>query len=304
MRFGVRLLIAAAVTSAAAAPVRAQDLTPGAYTPAPVGVNFGGVSYTFSSGDISFDPSLPVEEGRARLNTTVFTLGRVLNVGGRFANVLIAVPLLEGHLQGRLLGQFQEVDRFGLADPQVRFGFNLWGAPAAELGEFARQRRRGVLGASLTVAMPLGQYDSARFINVGTNRWSFKPELGLSRTWDRWTFEAYAGVWLFTENDEFVGGRTRTQNPLFSSQFHVYYTFQPGLWLAFNGNFYSGGRTSVDGGANFDFQKNSRAGTTVSIPVGRRNSFRVAASAGAYTTIGADFRSVSVAYQHIWGGGF
>jgi len=282
---------------------QAQELTPGAYTPTPINVNFVGVSNSLSHGDLTFDPALPIEDANATIDTTIFTAGRSINVAGRMSNIVLAVPLATGSVKGRYLGEDVSVDRTGLADSQVRLAINLYGAPALTLTDFIRQKRRTVLGASLTTVWPLGQYDSNKVVNLGTHRWAFKPELGVSRTVGHWTFEGYAGVWLFATNDHFAGGRVRTQQPLTSFQFHVEYQFRPRLWVAFNSNFYSGGRTSIDGVKNVDFQKNSRLGGTLSVPVGQRQAIKAAVSKGAVTTIGADFLSLSAAYQYTWGGG-
>jgi hypothetical protein len=107
------------------------------------------------------------------------------------------------------------------------------------------------------------------------------------------------GVWLFTDNPDFVG-RVRSQAPLGSGQIHVGYRFQPGLWLAGDVNFYFGGRTTVDGVANLDLQKNSRVGATLSWTLDRRQAFRFAVSRGAITNIGADFTSIVVGYNLAW----
>jgi len=110
-------------------------------------------------------------------------------------------------------------------------------------------------------------------------------------------------VWFFTDNKDFYGGKTREQAPLGSAQVHVLYTFKPRLWLAVDANYYTGGRTKVDGRLNLDFQKNSRTGATFSFPLGSRQSLKLAFSRGAYTTIGADFTSLVAAYQYLWGAG-
>lgn len=294
--FCVASLISARVAAA-------QELEPGAYTVSPVGVNFVGTSYSFSRGDVTFDPSLPVEQASATLNSLALSYGRALNVVGRSGTVLVALPIIGGHVNGLYLGQFTQVDRQGLGDLRIRFGMNLVGAPAMTAKELAQTGRRTLLGASVTIIAPTGEYDDQRVINLGTNRWAFKPELAVTHITGRhWMFEVYGGAWLFGDNDDFLGGLVRSQRPLGSLQFHVRYTFRPGLWLSFNSNFYSGGRTSVEGKLNLDFQKNSRVGGTLSWPLDRRNVLKLAVSRGAYTTIGADFTTLSVAYNHAWGG--
>ena len=166
--------------------------------------------------------------------------------------------------------------------------------------EYGAYDRRGIVGVSLTTVMPLGQYDSTKLINIGNNRWSFKPELGLSRAYGKWIVEFMVGVWLFTDNTDFLGGRTRQQDPIVATQFHLTYRFKPGAWLAADANYYTGGRTTIGGKQNFDLQRNSRIGATYSRALDRHNSIRASVSRGAYTTIGADFTSVAVGYNYAW----
>ena len=166
--------------------------------------------------------------------------------------------------------------------------------------EFASYRQGRIVGVSLTVAMPLGQYDSAKLINLGTNRWSFKPELGYSGTLGKWVLEVMAGVWLFTDNTDFLGGRTREQDAIVATQFHLTYKFRQNMWLAADANFYRGGRTTIGGRQNLDLQRNSRIGATFSKGLTRRQAIRVSVSDGAFTTIGAAFTSVAVGYNFAW----
>ena len=140
-------------------------------------------------------------------------------------------------------------DLSGIADPQVRFAVNLIGGPALRPLEFSRHKPETTLGASLTVSAPFGQYDPSRLINLGTNRWAFKPELGISQPVGDWAFEFYAGVWLFTDNNDFFGGQVKRQDPLASYQVHVVYTVRPRLWAAVDFTYYAGGSTTVNGRA-------------------------------------------------------
>ncbi len=284
----------------AAAPAAGQQLDPGAYTPAPVGVNVLAVGNTVQGGDVTFALNLPIEDASATIDISTIGYVRSLGLWGRSANIGVGLPYLLGNLDGLLLGQYQKVHRSGLGDLQARFSVNLAGAPAMTPRQFADYRPRTVVGASLTVVAPTGQYNSAKLINIGTNRWSFKPEIGITLTAGPWRTEVFAGVWLFTDNRDFAGGLTRQQNPIFSTQFHFTRTFRRGLWAAFNANFYTGGRTTVGGTHNLDLQRNSRVGATLALPVGRAQSLRIAYSRGAYTTIGADFDSLGVSYTYAW----
>ena len=279
-----------------------QELDPRAYSVSPVGTNIIVLGFGHSTGDLSFDPTLPIEDGEAKINAASIGYFRSIDFFGRSANVAVGIPYLWGSAQGKLGGEFQAITRSGLADPQLRFAVNLVGAPAMNLKEFAGYRQKTNLGASVVVVAPTGQHDPNKLINVGSNRWAFKPELGLSRSVGRWTLDLYGGAWLFTANKNFQG-QTKKQNPLGTAQFHASYNVRPRFWVSFSANFLTGGRTIVDGVNRLDFQRNSRVGTTVSIPLDRRQSVKIAFSTGAFATIGADFRSVAVAYQHLWGAG-
>ena len=278
----------------------AQELEPGAYTAAPVGLRVVVIANTFSFGDISFDPSGPIDQARSRINATALAYMRALNLAGRSGQIAVVLPIVAGHIEGRYLGEPADVARAGAGDARVRTAINLYGVPALDRTAFAAHRTRRSVGASLTVAIPSGVYSTNRLINIGNNRWAFKPELGLMHSAGRWTLEVYGGMWLFMNNESFYRGSLRTQQPIGSAQFHAHYAVRPRLVLSANANVYTGGRTTLNGRHNLDLQRNSRVGLTVvkSLPGG--HAVRAAISSGAYTTIGADFTSVSASWQRAW----
>jgi hypothetical protein len=282
----------------------AQQLEPRAYSVSPTAVNIVIANYGYSTGDLNFDPSVPIDNGSAQIHNVTAGYFRILSVAGRSANVSAVVPYVWGHLQGNVLGSFTQVYRSGLTDSFARFAINLYGARAMKLKEFASYRQKTNIGASVVVSAPTGQYDPARVVSIGTNRWAFKPEAGLSHAFrgTRLILDAYAGVWLYTANNNFQG-QTRTQKPILNSQFHLSYDIKPKLWLAFDANFYRGGQTTLANVERNDLQRNSRIGATVSFPLARRNSLKASYSAGAITRIGGNFQTVSFGYQYLWGGG-
>jgi hypothetical protein len=149
----------------------------------------------------------------------------------------------------------------------------------------------------------VGQYDETRVINLGTNRWSFKPELGVSKALGHWTLEGAAGVTLFTDNDDFFNGSTRSQDPLYSLQAHVVYGFPRGIWGSLDGTYFTGGRTTVNGTLNNDLQQNWRVGATLAFPVNVRNSIKLYGSSGVSARTGNNYDLVGIAWQFRWGGG-
>ena len=296
-----RIHVIAATILGCGVACAAQELEPRAYSVSPSEAKFGTVGFARSAGDIDFDPSLPIEDAHAVLYGTFVTLGRALDFFGRSANVALTLPYLWGDLDGKVNSDAQQAHRSGLANPAGRFSVNLCGAPAMDFEQFGQYRQKTNIGASVVVVAPLGQYDPARLVNIGTNRWGIKPEIGFSQRLGRWYVDLYLGVWLFSANDNYQG-RVRTQDPIGIAQVHLSYNLKPHLWIAFDANYYTGGRTSVDGGAGADLQRNSRLGATISVPVTKRQSVKFSGSSGAVTNIGADFRSIGVAYQYLWGG--
>jgi hypothetical protein len=278
---------------------RAQELVPAAFLPAPVGFNVVTVASNFSRGEIAFDPSLPVEEASARLGVGVLGVARTLGIAGRYANIGVGMPLVFGTVQGVVLGQAQRASRQGNGDLSTRVAINLYGGPALTGQAFAAYRAPTIVGLSLVVTAPIGQYDPSRFINLGTNRWSFKPELGLARRRGGWTIEGDFSATVFTDNPDYVGGRTRQQSPIIAFQGHLIRTFRPGLWIAADVNFWNGGRVSTDGQPALLEQRNSRLGVTVAVPA-RRHQLRASYSLGAYTTIGGDYHSLGLSYSYAW----
>jgi hypothetical protein len=282
-------------------PAAAQDLEPRAYAALPIGVNFVVVAAGRSSGGVVVDPSLPLEDVDASVGTVSVGYGRTLNIFNRTALIVAALPFARVKASGRVFENEQEISRSGLADPRIRLSINLLGGRAQRPRDFARTPRRTVVGASVAIAPPLGQYYPDKLINLGANRWSFKPEVGVSHVAGKWTLEGYGGVLLFTTNDAFyTGSSVRTQKPIVAVQGHVSYAFTPRIWTAVNATFYTGGRTSIDGVAKADLQRNSRLGATLALPIARQQSIKISTSTGATTRIGADFKTIGVAWQLTW----
>jgi hypothetical protein len=280
--------------------ISAQELDPRAYQPAPIGLNALTLAYTNSTGDILFEPSFPAEDVQANLHLEAAVYYRTFGLFGRFANSSLAVPYAAGHLNGRVEGISTEIYRSGLGDIRTRFAMNIKGTPAMTLPEFIKHRSKTNIGVSLTVSAPTGQYDSKKIVNVGQNRWAFKPEVGLSRFYKKWQMDIYGGAWFFTENDDFVGG-TQSQAPVGSFQFHLTYNLRPRCWLGLNTNFYTGGRTTINGVPGATKQNNSRIGSTLMLPLGKSHSIKVAVSKGVIATRGGNFTSVGAAYNYSWG---
>jgi hypothetical protein len=275
----------------------AQELEPRAYSASPVGVNFVVVGLTRSTGSVTFDPTIPITDVEAHLNIPTLGLGHTFGFWSRQALVTAGLPYVWGDVEGKVSEQQARITRSGLADLRLRFSVNLHGNPARTPQQFAKARRRGlIVGTSLMVQAPTGQYDPAKLINLGTNRWSFKPEIGISYPWKKFDLDLYGGAWFFTENSSFFpGGSLRTQDPITTFQGHVSYTNRRQMWFAVDGTWYQGGAGSTS-------QSNTRFGATLSLPLSKRQSLKVAYSAGATARTGSNFDTLGVAWQFVWFG--
>jgi hypothetical protein len=285
---------------AAAGIASGQDLEPKAYSASPVGAAFLVLGWARSTGGVLTDPTLPLTDVDATVHGVPLAGGYSFGLFGKLALVTGALPFGWADVSGRVFEEARTVTRTGLTDARVKFSVNLVGNPAMRARAFAKAPRRTIVGTSLTVTAPTGQYDGTKLINLGTNRWAFKPEVGVSVPAGRWDLDAYAGVWLFAANDDFfTGGLTRTQSRVVALQSHVSYTIKPRLWAAFDATWYQGGSTSVEGGAPTTDMNNSRLGATLSLPVGRSMSFKVAYSGGISVRTGSNFRTISVGWQFL-----
>ena len=278
-------------------PVRGQELEPRAYAANPVNIGFAVAAFGHSSGDVLLDPTVPVTDVSAKVESLVLGGGGTFALFGRTASASALLPYAWGTISGSVGEASQSVDRSGLADARLRFAINLVGGPALPLAAFVQRRPETIVGTSLTISIPTGEYASDKLINLGTNRWGFKPEIGLSHPAGRWTLELYGGCWFFTRNPAYFGGQTKDVRPLLSVQSHVAYTFKPRLWLAADATFYTGGRNVLDGQPGSERQESSRVGLTLSLPVWRTHSIKASWSTGATVRSGGDFDTITLAWQ-------
>jgi hypothetical protein len=286
--------------------LRAQDLAPRAYVITPIHSNAVILTWSLYNGSMDFN-GLPIS-ATGTYSVPIFSYYHTFSLFGRSANIVAAVPYAIGDFQGTAFGAEQHLYRSGLVDSDYRLSVNLKGGPAMPPREFVKWNQKVLLGVSLKVIAPTGQYDPTKLINWGSNRWSFKPELGYSQRWGKWVVDGYAGVWFFTTNHDFFsrnaffpGTRSQSQNPMAAFESHLSYDFKPRLWVSLDGNFWVGGATSLDGAENaLSKQENSRLGGTAAIPIGKHQSFKFSYSDGTYIRFGGNYQNLSVAWQYSW----
>lgn len=299
LAFSIMLLILASQA------VRAQDLSPRAYTITPLHSNAMNLSYNFYSGAIDFNVAA-ITDATGTYHVPSFSYYHAFSFFGRSANVTAGMAYGIGNFQGTILGTQQAAYRSGLTDTVVRLSVNLKGGPAMELPQFVKWKQKVLLGVSLRVSAPTGQYSANKLINWGSNRWGFKPEFGYSQRFrDKWVLDGYAGVWFSTSNPALIAypnpPEPQTLSPIGSFEGHISRDIKPRLWLSLDSNFWYGG-TATEGGVTNPKTKqiNSRLGATCSFPITKHTSVKASYSGGTYVSYGGNFQTVSVGWQYSW----
>jgi hypothetical protein len=299
---GALTRLSAALLLASVGVVSAQELTPRAYWPAPEGTNIAVLAYQRNTGDIVIDPSLPITGVESKIDYLQVGYQRFFSLFGRTATAQFNLPYADGFTEGFVENEFRQRTTTGLTDARLRLTINLRGAPAMDMAGFQALRNdpRTIIGASVIVQAPTGDYDDNRLINLGTNRWAIKPALGMIvPLHPTWLFEVELGVWLFGDNDDFLGV-TREQEPIVSTEIHLIKRIRPGLWASLDANYYAGGKTRIGPEFSDDLQRNSRAGFTLVFPVQGRHAVRAGYSTGISTRSGGDFEMFSLTWAYAW----
>jgi Putative MetA-pathway of phenol degradation len=282
--------------------LKSQDLDPRAYVWVPIRGNVLASGVALSRGGVLTDPSLPFDNLKANVQTINIGYSRSFNLLGKTATAFAAIPYSWAQASADLNGQRESITRSGLSDMRMRISVLLLGAPATPIEKFAQVKHKTILGTSLSLIAPTGQYFSDKLINLGAHRWSFKPELALSHPMGKfWLIDVYAGIWFFTNNKQFyTGNAIRTQDPMGSFQVHLSYNLKPKMWFALDATYYAGGQSSIDNILKDDRHDNTRIGATFVFPLLKHSTIKLAASTGAVVRVGEDFNTFSIGWQTLW----
>ncbi len=283
----------------------AQTLAPRAYIITPLGANALTLSWSFFDGGLDFNGTIPITGATGTYHIPALSYYHSFSLFGRSANITGLLPYGVGTFQGSVLGTHQQIYRSGLLDVGLRFSVNLKGGRAMSAQEFANWKQKTLLGASLTMIAPTGQYDPMRLVNWGIHRWAFKPELGYSRRWGNWLLDGYGGVWFYTTNNAFFSipnPQPQTEKPIGSFEGHLSYDFsRKRCWISLDVNFWFGGTTSLNGVSNpVTRQTSSRIGGTAAFPLSKHQTIKISYSDGTYVRFGGNYQNVSGAWQYSW----
>jgi hypothetical protein len=283
----------------------AEDLEPRRWTHLPIGLHSLSLGYAYTEADIHFDPGLRLENVQMDLHAAVLKYLQTFALFERTARVELTQGYAFGHWSGTVDGAYRTTDREGLLDTQVRFAVNLFGAPALAGKEYQAYRAQPgmetIVGAGVVVHLPTGQYDPDKLINLGTNRYTVRPQLGVLHNWDDWSFEYTGSVWWSSKNDDFYNDSTLEQTPLYSVQGHVVRTFAPGVWVGASGAYTYGNETILNGKDLDDPREHVIWSLGVGFPITRQLLVKVAyIGQYAYREVGVDFESVVIGAGYQW----
>jgi len=295
----LRVILVCVVCSLWVADVAAQELTPRMFWPAPKGTSIMIAGYAYSSGDVLFDYSIPIEDADSSINTAVLAYARTFDMWGRTTNFLVELPYSAGTTEGLLLGEPASSDFSDFGDLSLGLNFYLGAATTRNKEEFMafRANPRPIIGASLKVQIPTGHYDPDRLVNVGSNRWAARLKLGaVMKLKSTWLLELSTSTWLFGDDNDFVMGK-KEQEPIFAAETSIIKRIRPGLWASLDITYYRGGRQTIDGDQLSDKQNNVKLGGTLVVPFLKRHAIKIGYADGIITRYGNDFSQFIVSYN-------
>jgi Putative MetA-pathway of phenol degradation len=283
----------------------AQDLEPRRWSQLPVGMNVFGVGGGRTDGDIFFDPVLQIDDATFELYGLGASYVRSFEWLGKNSRFDAVVPYARGRWEGLLNGEAASRVRSGFGDPRLRFSVTLFGAPPLSGKAYLQYRQNNpvntTIGAALDVALPLGEYNSDWLINLGANRYVFRPQLGILHQRREWQFELTGSVFLYQDNNEFWKGTRLEQDPLWFVQGHVIYGFRPGWWISVSGGYAYGGEAYVNDVAKNNDARSTYWALSLGMPLGTRQALKFAwASADTHVRAGANSNALLLAWSFRW----
>lgn len=302
-RFLALLMVSAALVSPGRAS--AQDLEPRRWGHLPTGLNLVSVGYAYTDAFVYFSPFWKITNTSARINSYAVSALHTFDLAGKSARVSFLLPFVSGRWEGDVDDQYEVVHRNGFADPRLRFSVNLYGAPALKGEEFVRYRAghttNTVVGASVAVSFPLGQYYEDELINIGGNRWVVRPQIGVVHSRGPWSFELTGSLFLFTDNKDFVDKARLEQKTLYTAQAHVIYDFKPGLWASISTGYGVHGRVYLDGEKTAFEVDNWLWAASFGFPVGERQNIKLTWLSGrTQNDVGRDSDNLLIGWSIRW----
>ena len=282
-----------------------EDLEPRRWAHLPIDKNFIGAAYAYTEADIDFDPVLKIENGQMEMHTWAAKYIRTFELFEKMARIDILQLYQDGRWNGLLDGVPTTIKRNGLFDTNLRFAINLYGSPPLKGKEYATFRASSavetIIGVGLSAQLPTGKYMDDKLINLGTNRYTFRPQFGLVHSRGNWSMETTGVVALYSDNSEFFNGQKLEQDPLYIIHCHLIYSFRPGLWAGASAGYDYGGKSTVDGTAKDDLKQNLYWAFSFGFPISRHLGAKIAyIGARTQESTGSDSDTLTIGLSAHW----
>jgi hypothetical protein len=259
-------------------PAVAQELEVRRWNQLPIEQNYLTANYAHSSGEIAFDPVLQIENAEVELDTWLLSYIRTFELLGKTARIELRQPWKQGVWSGIVAGTATSVHREGLDDTIVRLAINFIGGPPLKGKAYAEYRAateiETIVGAALGVQLPTGYYLEDKLINLGSNRFTFRPQLGVQHKHYNWVFELTGTAFIYADNTSFFDGNKLEQDPLFSIDGSIEYDFSSGMWASASVGIGAGGQSTVNGVEKDDRKQNVGWSVSAGFPVTRWLAFK------------------------------
>ena len=283
----------------------AQDIEPRRWTPLPLGTQIVGVAYGYTDGEIFFDPVLQAEDATVSINAMAVQYVRPFKIGKKLARLDVLVPYSTAKWKGLLAGEPTTVQRNGFADPRVRLSVNLVGPDAMNAKEFreyvATHPVSTSIGASLAITLPFGKYFEDKLLNIGQNRFVFRPQIGIVHQWGLWSYEFTGSVFIFTNNNNFFNGAVRKQDPVFAVQTHLIKRFKNRMWGSLSLGSGLGGQSIINKQPNDDQRGDILGALSFGLPIMKNQGVKLAlVRAQTLNDIGANTSSFVLGWSIIF----
>jgi hypothetical protein len=286
-------------------PCIAMELEPQSWNHLPKGTNFAGVVYNHTDADIFIDPTLLLQDVEMEMETLAGKYIRTFELFKKSARVDITQGYKYAKWRGLFNGSPASTSRNGLSDTFVRFAINLYGAPPLSGKEYIAYRSgknvETIIGIGLAVRLPTGEYMEDKLINLGDNRFSFRPQLGIIHKIGKWKAELTNEIAFFTRNDEFFNGKTLEREPLYIAHAHLSYSFRPGLTVTASLGYDYGGEDSINGIEVNNTSQNIGWALGLNYPINRYSgiNFRYISTHTQEAT-GLDSENLSAGFSIFW----
>jgi hypothetical protein len=302
-----RLLYACLAIAALYVPHQAcgQFTDPHNYDNTPVGTNQIELAYAYARSDVSIDTGLVIAGAKLSLNEGTVQYSHYFRLAKHVMWVDASVPI--AGLSGSVTRTNIRSSINGAGDSSYQVSALLKGAPALSVAEFDNYKPETIVGVSLSITAPTGQYNPNRLLNLGSDRWSFKPEIALSHPFgpeQKWLLDAYANCEFYADNTSYRGHDVLRQQPLPGLEGHVSYSFNDKLWTSFDTRYSLHGPTSINGLDQNDRQQNFTVGSEANLALNSQHALVFEFAKVLVHHNGPAYTGFAVKYDFVWGKGY